>query len=206
MASAERLCREIVYGPLQKPLTIAFIGRSGSGKGTQAKLLMSRLHKPIYIATGNLFRALAGTDSVSGRKVAAQLKVGGLPPYWLAYVLWQRELVEKLVDGDEDVVFDGALRRVEEITLLDEVLAWLERPMAIPALIDVTREEAFKRLKARKREDDTDESINNRLDYYEVDVVPVIEYYERQGRLVCVDGMPPPDKVFDHLLAALGMK
>lgn len=191
---------------LQRPLTIAFLGRSGSGKGTQAKMLMEYLQKPLYIVTGNLFRTLSAVDTVTGRKVASELKVGALPPYWLAYTLWQRELVEKLTDNDQDVLFDGALRRVKEAVSLDEVLAWLERPLVIPVLIDITREEAFKRLKGRGRADDTDDNINRRLDWYETDVLPVVEHYEKLGRLVRVDGMPLPDQVFKNLLAALGIE
>lgn len=189
----------------ERPLTIALLGRSGSGKGTQAKMLMARLENPLYIVTGNLLRELAAANTVAGCRVAAELRAGALPPYWLAYTLWQRELVEKLADSNQDVLFDGAPRRVKEAESLDEVFAWLERPPVIPVLIDITRDEAFGRLKGRGREDDTDANINNRLSWYETDVLSAVRYYEKLGRLVRVDGMPAPEKVFENLLAALGM-
>lgn len=193
---------------LPRPLTLVFLGRSGSGKGTQAEMLLKHLGESdaCYIVTGNLFRGLAAKDTVIGRKVAHQLKVGELPPDWLANTLWQHELVERLVQDDQMIVFDGALRHVPEAIALEAVLAWLGRPKAIPILIDVTREEAFKRLKLRQRADDKDEAINRRLDWYDEDVSQVVAYYEKLGRLVRVDGMPAPDQVFRNLLEALGIE
>ncbi len=192
---------------MTKPLTLVFLGRSGSGKGTQAERLIKYLGLKdyIYIVTGDLFRALATKDSVIGRKVATQLKLGQLPPDWLASALWQHELVERLLRDDQAIIFDGALRRVNEAITLETVLEWLGRPKAIPILIDVTREEAFRRLKLRGRADDSDEVINRRLDWYEEDVVKVVEYYQNLGRLVRVDGMPPPDQVFQNLISSLGI-
>jgi len=195
----------MIMKSLPKPLTIAFLGRSGSGKGTQAEMLIEYLGETdaLYIVTGNLFRELSAKNSVVGRKVAKQLKTGELPPDWLATTLWQRELVERLVRDEETIFFDGALRRVPEAIALDAMLEWLGRPPVIPVLIDVTREEAFKRLKLRQRSDDIDEAINRRLDWYDEDVIKVVKYYENLGRLKRVDGMPSPDKVFKNLLAAL---
>jgi adenylate kinase len=192
---------------MTRPLTIVFLGRSGSGKGTQAEMLLRYLGETdaLYIVTGGLFRGLAAKDTVIGRKVADQLKTGELPPDWLAITLWQRELVEHLQRDDQTIFFDGALRRVPEAVALEVILQWLERPPAIPILLDVTREEAFKRLKLRARQDDTDEAINRRFDWYDEDVSKVVRYYEELGRLVRVDGMPPQDQVFKNLLAALGM-
>jgi adenylate kinase family enzyme len=191
---------------IQKPFTIAFLGRSGCGKGTQAKFLSDHLGNVLYISTGDLFRDLEKTDTLAGRKVLEMLKVGGLPPDWLAYTLWQKELVEKLTSEEQHVILDGALRRVREAMSLDEVINWFSRPLPIPVLIDITREEAFLRLKARGRLDDTDTNINRRLDWYETDVLPVVEYYERHGRLLRISGMPSPEKVFESLLAALGLR
>jgi adenylate kinase len=193
---------------MTKPLTFVFLGRSGSGKGTQAEMLIQRLGATdaLYIITGRLFRNFAQKNTVIGRKIADNLRTGELPPDWLASALWQLELAENLRKDDQMIVFDGAVRRVQEAITLEAVLGWLERPPAIPVLIDVTREEAFGRLKLRGREDDQDAAINRRLDWYDEDVSQVVAYYEKIGRLVRVDGMPPPEKVFANLLAALGMK
>jgi adenylate kinase len=191
-----------------KPLTVAFLGRSGSGKGTQAKMLIEYLGQDVvYIATGDLFRELSAKDSVIGRKVADQLKVGELPPDWLAIALWQQELVSKLTKDNQAILFDGALRRVSEIIVLDAILKWLKRPPVVPILIDVTRQEAFERLKLRKRSDDvSDQTINCRLDWYDKDVIKVVEYYQKTGRLKRVNGMLSPDKVFEELLKVLKLK
>lgn len=188
---------------LPKPLTITFLGRSGCGKGTQSKLLMERLKIELYISTGDLARALATKPTLAGKKAAEILKKGDFLPSWLAYTLWQRELVERLSREDEDIIIDGSPRWLEEVRFLDEVMTWLGRPLPIPVLLDITREEAAKRLKLRGRPDDTEENINNRLDWYEKEVVPIIKFYQKQGRLIRVDGMPSEDKVFKNLTRAL---
>lgn len=111
--------------------------------------------------------------------------------------------MERLSREDEDIIIDGSPRWLEEVRFLDEVMTWLGRPLPIPVLLDITREEAAKRLKLRGRPDDTEENINNRLDWYEKEVVPIIKFYQKQGRLIRVDGMPSEDKVFKNLTRAL---
>jgi adenylate kinase len=186
-------------------LTFVFLGRSGSGKGTQIQKLIEYLgvEDIICIVTGNLFRELSKMPTIIGKKVLEELKTGELPPDWLATTLWQNELINKLVDINQIIIFDGALRRVNEAIALEKTLEWLNRPKAIPILIDITREEAYRRLKLRQREDDKDEAIERRLNWYDEDVIKVVEFYEDMGRLIRIDGMPSPDKVFENLISAL---
>ena len=54
-----------------------------------------------------------------------------------------------------------------------------------------------------QRDDDTPDAINRRLDLYEEQTAPLIEFYERQGRLAVVDGVGTPDDVFGRLIAAV---
>jgi adenylate kinase len=54
-----------------------------------------------------------------------------------------------------------------------------------------------------QRDDDTPEAINRRLDLYESQTQPLIEYYGRTGRLERVDGVGTPDEVFSRLTATI---
>ncbi|MBI2633780.1 MAG: nucleoside monophosphate kinase [Parcubacteria group bacterium] len=190
---------------LSKPFTITIIGRSGCGKGTQAKMLRDHLKVEFYVSTGDIFRQMATLDTLAGKKIAEILRSGGLIPDWLAYTTWQKELIEKLLNPEENIIFDGAPRRVKEAESLDEVMAWFGRPLPTPILLDVSHDEAYKRLKLRGRPDDTEENIRERLSWYETEVVPVLDYYKKQGRLLKVDGMPLPDEVFSNIKTALGL-
>ncbi|MFY9493225.1 MAG: nucleoside monophosphate kinase [Minisyncoccia bacterium] len=187
------------------PQTIIILGRSGSGKGTQAELLKKLLEPCLYIYTGDLFREMAGTEIIAGRKVKEILKVGGLPPEWLASFLWQRELVDGLRSGLENVIIDGSPRRLDEAKEMDEVLNWLGRTDIKPILVDITEDEAVGRLLLRGRSDDTEESVRARLDWFNTQTIPAIEYYEKSGRLIKVDGMGTVEEIHERIKQALNL-
>ena len=97
----------------------------------------------------------------------------------------------------------GSPRRLQEAVLEDVPLEFLGRPKPVGVHILVSREEAKKRLLFRKRGDDTETSIERRLDWFDKDVMPIIEYYRKDGRLIEVDGEGAPEKIFNELLEKL---
>jgi adenylate kinase len=184
------------------PFTFLVFGRSGCGKGTQAKLLMKYFGIKLYVSSGDLFRDLAKKKTVVGKMVDKIITVGGLPPNWLAEYLWSKALVENLKSEKEGIVFDGLARRLPEAKKLLEAMNWLGRKLTV-ILIDVSRREAFRRLKARGRKDDTDAKINARLDWYETETMKSVRFFQKKGVLLKIDGMPPPEAVFQNILKAL---
>ena len=218
---------------MKKPLNFTLIGRSGSGKGTQAKLLMKHFGNIFYISTGDLFRDLAKADTDTSKKIQKIMEGGGLPFDDMATTLWMHEFAYNLKE-DQGLMLDGAPRRVNEAKSLDRYLDFLDRKEnTFNLLIDISRQEAFDRLSKRRickecgrlipwvgefkkikvcdqcggelitRADDTSEAINNRLDYYEKRVVPTVEYYEKQGRLVKINGEQSIEDVFKDILKAI---
>lgn len=181
--------------------TISLLGRSGCGKDTQAALLEQKFGYAI-LSTGVLFRALAQEPTAAGKRVAALLEKGDLPPGWLAEFLWTRWLLEKK-SLPEHLIFNGAPRRLDEAKELDEVLDFFERVDLGVLLIDISRAEAKRRLLKRGRADDDERAINERLDWFEKDVLPVIDYYERSSRLVRINGQQPIEDVFKEILSKL---
>ncbi|MEK7174901.1 MAG: nucleoside monophosphate kinase [Patescibacteria group bacterium] len=185
--------------------TIIILGRSGSGKGTQAELLKKLLEPCLYIYTGDLFRELSEADTVAGQKIKITLSSGGLPQEWLAAFLWQRELIYG-VHGHENIIIDGSPRRLDEAEEMDEVLEWLDRKNIKVLLVDITEDEAVKRLLKRGRADDSEASIRARLAWFNTEARPAIEYYEKSGRLIRIDGLGTIAEIHERIKAVLGIR
>src|SRR3989344_5864483 len=183
-----------------KPYNFVLIGRSGAGKGTQTELLKKHFGNLVSISTGNLMRRLAVKDVDAGERVRAVLAVGGLPFDDIATTLWMHEIAHT-IKRDEGIICDGFPRRLAEAQNLDRFLNWLERKnTARVLLLNVSKEEAYRRLKARGRSDDTDEAIKNRLDYFDERVAPAVKFYKDQGTLININGEQSVDGVFKEIL------
>jgi len=186
-----------------EPLNFILLGRSGAGKGTQAELLKKHFRNLVSISTGDLMRKLAAKDVDAGERIKAVLAVGGLPFDDIATTLWMYEIAHT-IKKDEGLICDGFPRRLVEAQNLDRFLDWLERKDNTRViLLDVSKKEAFRRLKARGRADDNDEAIKGRLDYFDERVAPTIKFYEDKGSLICIDGEQAIEKVFEEILNKL---
>lgn len=213
-----------------KPINFILIGRSGCGKGTQAKLLAEHFGNLFYISTGKEFRKIAEYDTQVGHKIKELLSGGGLPFDDLATMLWMSEITYNLKE-EQGFCLDGAPRRLEEAKALDAFLNYLERKEStMIILLDISRKEAFDRLTKRRicqncgqiipwvgdyknmnacdkcggdlreRADDTQEAIKNRLDYFDKDVSKVIKYFKKKKRLIIIKGEQTIEKVFNDIL------
>lgn len=189
---------------MTKPSNVILIGRSGSGKGTQAELLMKKFRHFYCLATGDLFRDLAKVNSDAGKRIQKILAEGGLPMDDLATTMWMHNLAYNLKE-EQGLLADGFPRRLAEVEALDAFLEFLERiDTSYFILIDISREEASRRLKARGRNDDTDEAITGRMNYYEERVAEVAEYYKDRGRLTVINGEQSVENVHKDIMRALG--
>jgi len=173
---------------LQGKLTISFLGRSGCGKGTQAKFILKRLnHGAYHLETGRFLRQVLRKSNPTTRIARRLMEEGRLFPSWFGAFTWLKELIEK-GHADKDLVFDGAPRKVQEAELIDEVLEWHKRPLPLCVYVDVPQKEAMRRLLARGRDDDHPSAIRHRMEYFSKKVLPVIHYYRKHHRLVRVNG------------------
>ena len=179
--------------------TFVFLGRSGCGKGTQVEFLKqkSEFRDAVEMRTGDIFRALAKNNTLLGRKVGEVMNTGGLIPMRITSCLWVQKFNE--IKGSEILIFEGGPRWLEEAKLLDEASGFLGRPKAVAVLLEVSAEESRRRLRARKRADDTDERITNRLAWYQTNVIPEIEYFRSEGRLIEVNGENAPEAVCEEI-------
>lgn len=218
---------------MSKPYNFVLMGRSGCGKGTQAKLLMEKYKNLYYISTGDLFRNLAKADTDVGAKIRKITEAGGLPFDDLATTLWMHEISYN-VKEDQGIIADGMPRRLSEAENFDRFMDFLERSKNVfYLLIDISRQEAYDRLTKRRickkcgklipwigefkklekcdecggelfsRPDDNPQAIDNRLNYYEDKVVQVLDYYKKDNRLITINGDQPIDDVFNDILKAI---
>ena len=195
----------MIKSDLKDKLTLVVLGRSGSGKGTQAYFILRHLKKAgvFHLETGRFLRDLIARKNVTTELARTRImERGELFPWWFPIFLWMRELIEH-GNADKHIVGDGTPRRLAEAHLIDEIMAWHGRPLPVCIYVDVSRGEARRRLLGRGRADDTSAAIENRLDYFPRDVVPVLRHYARHGRLVRVNGEQSPELVAKEIDAAL---
>ncbi len=200
-----------------KPLNFVLIGRSGSGKGTQAELVKEFLEKRdgkgtvFYLSTGEHMRTLIKerpeleTSEFLDKKIMA---LGNKAPDFLTIWIWAKELIYN-IKSNQHIIFDGTPRTLLEARTLDEALEFYERENVKPILVDISPEEARERLLKRGRGDDAEEQIRNRLAYYEKRVAPAVEYYrkESKNKLIVVDGNSHDvNLIHRNILVAAGLE
>lgn len=192
---------------MAKPLNIIFIGLSGSGKGTQVELIKQKLtptQKTHIISTGMLLRALKERDTEMGHRVRAVLEQGGLMPSIVAVAVWLYEVCN--VQEDEGMIFEGSPRKILEAEMMDEILTFMGRKDSTKIIfLNVNLGEVVHRLLERGREDDVKEAIEGRIAFFKEYVVPLIEYYRSQGRLIEINGEQVAEKVHEDIVQALGI-
>ena len=193
------------------PQAFIFIGRSGSGKGTQVSLLKKYLEQTtpitsiLEIETGKMFRQFIDGSSYSSRLAKEDNLAGKRGPSFILVWLWTQFLVEKL-NGDEHLIFDGACRSLIEAEALDTALTFYKKQKPIIIYLDISNKTAITRLTNRGRYDDIiPEVINKRLDWFETDVMPVINYYRSDPlyNFIDINGDQETEKVHQDIVSRL---
>ncbi|GAA2719810.1 adenylate kinase [Cellulomonas aerilata] len=186
---------------------LVIMGPQGSGKGTQAALLATRLGVPA-ISTGDIFRANVKGGTDLGNQAKAIMDAGDLVPDEITNAMVRDRLAEP--DAAEGFILDGYPRNAAQVEALDGVLAG--HGVGLDAVLELTadRDELLARLGRRAalegRTDDTAEAIERRLAIYEQQTAPLTAGYAARGLLVTVDGIGQVDEVTERLVAALGAR
>ena len=195
-----------------KPQTVIFIGPQGSGKGTQIEKLKEVLEsndrrRVVDIQTGRRFRALAAAqESFAEDKVASTLASGKLQPNFLSAVLWGQAMVNRL-DAKSHLLIDGFPRTVGQIPDLEDAFNFFEREHIQIINLETPEDVVRTRMVERAREDDTAESIEERLRWYREDTLPVVEYFREKDGVVVHDivGTDTIEGVHGQIKTALGI-
>ena len=166
------------------PLTFIFIGRSGSGKGTQAELLISYLkntfsNQVFYLESGEKFRDFVSSSSYTATLASEYMNAGKLQPTFLATHIWSHLMIEQM-KADKHLVVDGNPRSLLEAQVLDTAFKFYDRVKPVIVYVNVSREWAVDKLTKRGRGDDkTLAGINKRLDWFDRDVMSAVVFYKK---------------------------
>ena len=185
-------------------MRIVLMGAPGSGKGTQAALMVEALGLP-HISTGDLLRAAVAAGSELGRQAKAVMDRGELVSDEIVLGLLEERLARD--DAAGGFILDGFPRNIAQAEALDALLERLGQPVDEALQIDVDEEQVVQRIAKRAelegRSDDTEETVRNRLRVYAEQTAPVVDYYARKGVLSRVLGDGTIEDVFQRIRGVL---
>lgn len=212
-------------------MRIVLLGAPGSGKGTQAKLLMAEKNIP-QISTGDMLRAAVAAGTRFGRQAKEVMEAGELVSDEIVLGIIRERLNED--DIENGFILDGFPRTEQQALDLQELLNDIEMPLDAAVLMDVDFDILMKRLTGRRtcsatgkllnihfsapeeleecrraggeliqREDDNEETIGNRLAVYREQTEPLIEFYRSRKLLKTIDADGSIDEVYERLLKIL---
>lgn len=202
---------------------ILIIGPPGAGKGTQSSNLESE-YGIAHITTGDALRANKDMDlshlDTDRDTPRAYMEAGDLVPDVVV-----NEIVDEALSNADGFVLDGYPRNIDQAEELESMT-----DLDVILSLSVGREELIKRLTGRRmdpetgdiyhtefnmpddpeieerleqRDDDTREAVENRLDVFDEETQPVIDYYDGRDEFVEIDGEQTPEEVWEDIRAAV---
>ena len=212
-------------------MKLILLGPPGAGKGTQAKSISNRYSIP-HISTGDIFRKNISENTPLGVEAKKYMDNGQLVPDEVTINMVKDRLQDS--DCKNGYLLDGFPRTVSQAEALQEFLEGRNESLDCALLIDVPREFILERMTGRRvcpscgasyhikfnpakdgkcelcgsevvqRKDDTAETVAERLDVYENQTQPLIDYYKEKNLLSQVDGTKAINEVFEQICDILG--
>jgi adenylate kinase len=173
------------------------LGPPGAGKGTQAQVLGRYLGVPA-ISTGDLLREAVAAENDLGKRVRGGMAGGKLVDDAVMAEVVRDRL--KQPDARRGYVLDGYPRTLPQAETLEGILRETGQQLDAVLLLEVPEEVVVGRALLRKRGDDAEKVIRERLKEYREKTVPLIGYYRERGLLREIDGNRPIDEVTARLL------
>jgi adenylate kinase len=183
---------------------LILIGPPGSGKGTQGKLLAPIL-KYNYLSMGSTLRNYALNDTASAKEVKELIDAGHIIPDHVIRKIFHDAI--KALPKSEGLILDGFPRDIDQVNILDEAFAKYGTEKAKVLFIDVPKAHVMARLTKREgiesRADDDPQVIETRFEEYDRKTHPLLEYFQKQHRLVHINGDQSIENVHADILRTL---
>lgn len=214
-------------------MRIVLLGAPGSGKGTQAKKLVTDYGYP-QVSTGDLLRDAVARGTAHGLKAKAAMEAGQLVSDEIVLGILKDRIAQP--DAARGFILDGFPRNLAQAEALEGVLEDLDQPLDGAVLMDLDLGILMKRLTGRRsctgcgrvyniyylpppadgrcgscggelvqRSDDREETISRRLDVYRAQTEPLVDYYRKLGKLKVVEAEGEPEDVYQRLVRSLGL-
>ncbi len=172
-------------------------GPPGSGKGTQS-LKIAEKYNLVHISTGDIFRKNIREKTPLGLKVQAIIEKGELVPDALLIEILEDTLQQ--YSKAKGFVFDGFPRTIQQAHDLDSMLGKKKESVSLVLALEVGDGEILKRLLKRAeiegRKDDTKEVIANRIQIYNNQTQPLIDFYKNKKKFQSIQGIGGIDEIF----------
>ena len=212
-------------------MQLILLGAPGSGKGTQAKLIVEK-HGWLHLSTGDVLRKNVAEGTALGAKAKPLMESGQYVPDDLINAMVEDQLDRP--EGRTGVVFDGYPRTLNQAQALDALLERKGRPVEKVLHLEINPQALVARLAGRRvctgcgapyhlvsmpplkegvcdacgsplmqRKDDSEETVRTRLDVYKTQTAPLLDYYAAQGKLYAVDATGGIEKAFEGIKAVL---
>jgi len=178
---------------------ILLLGPPGAGKGTQATLLANALHVP-HVSTGEMLRSAVAAGTDLGKQADSIMAAGELVSDGIMVAMVDERL--SLEDARCGYLLDGFPRTLGQAEALNDSLV---DAIGTVVKLDVGTDEVVQRLLKRAAEegraDDNEETIRRRLEVYEADTAPLVNFYGEA--VVTVDGTGTVDEVLSRIMITL---
>lgn len=181
-------------------LNLVIFGPPGAGKGTHSVKLVEK-YDLIHISTGDLFRKEIANNTPLGKKTKEIIDKGSLMPDEIVL-----EMLFSTIDNHpyaKGFIFDGFPRTINQAEKFDEMLSQRNAPVSIVVSLEVDNEELIHRLVKRGieagRADDTEEVIRQRLEVYNDQTKPLLDYYHKKDILHSIYGIGRIDDIFANI-------
>jgi adenylate kinase len=186
-------------------MRIVLLGAPGSGKGTQGEKLVAHFGIP-KVSTGDALRAAVKAGTELGLKAKAAMDSGQLVANEIVIGIVEQRLDE--ADARKGFILDGFPRNTAQAEVLEGILGRLGQPSVDKAVhLHVPDEEIVQRLleRAQKegRADDKEDVIRKRIEVYNAETHPLLDYYEKQGKLVTLEGVGDIETIFNKIVEVL---
>lgn len=182
-------------------LNIVLFGPPGAGKGTQAELLRDK-YGFLHLSTGEAIREQMRQGTELGKLAEKQMEGGKLASDELVL-----GIIEEYIDSHQDVagvIFDGFPRTLPQAEAFDTMLERRGSEVTVMFALEVPDDEVIARILNRgktsgRADDQSIETIKNRIDVYKKQTAVVANYYERAGKYCPIDGVGTIDETFERL-------